>query len=510
MKKLIHTIIIFSLLAFVIVLYTGCGGGGNGAGDGDGSSPTAELSNKPDKLTHETEINITVSGTDVVSYEYYLDDGEWSGEISIATPITVSGLSVGSHFILVIAKNNNGVWQTGATIYTWTIQELEDPIAVLSNKPDDPTKETDINITVGGTGVVSYKYDLDGGGWSGEILIVTPITASGLSVGSHTIQVIAKSDSDVWQAEASATIYTWIIYEWEDPTWTRRYPIVIYNTGSVLTDYQIKVELVYDTDMDLDFDDIRFTDSDGTTLLSHWREIYTPSTSAIFWVKVPSIPEAATTTIYMYYGNPAAADTSEGDATFLFFDDFEDGIIDNPAVGWTSAGGCTGVVIKDDGTGNKVLYDGTGGGDNVHAGVSTWTDIAVSQKFKSIDDTVNHAGIIIRFDGPDDKVYGGIVRDTEAEIWIRINGTWTRVGNWTIPDVGIDWHVQELRISGLTIELYIDGEFIGFGNVLSAPEDGEAGFWCQYGQEGYRDDHIVRKYVLDEPIYNIGEEEQWE
>jgi hypothetical protein len=114
----------------------------------------------------------------------------------------------------------------------------------------------------------------------------------------------------------------------------------------------------------------------------------------------------------------------------------------------------------------------------------------------------------LRFDGPDDKVYGGIAHNTKAEIWIRILGTWTRVGDWTIPDAGTGWHVQDLRIAGDTIELYIDGEFIGAGNVLSAPEDGEAGFWCQYGQEGYRDDHIVRKYVLNEPTNSLGAEEK--
>ena len=75
--------------------------------------------------------------------------------------------------------------------------------------------------------------------------------------------------------------------------------------------------------MKADFSDIRFTDSDGTTLINYWLESETDSTSATFWVKIPSIPAApSTATIYMYYGNSAATSASNGDNTFEFFDDF--------------------------------------------------------------------------------------------------------------------------------------------------------------------------------------------
>ena len=77
---------------------------------------------------------------------------------------------------------------------------------------------------------------------------------------------------------------------WYFTSWSRRAPVTISNPGSGLTDYQVKVDVTYDADMQPDFDDIRFVDSDDSTALSHWRESYTASTSAIFWVKVSSIP----------------------------------------------------------------------------------------------------------------------------------------------------------------------------------------------------------------------------
>ncbi len=41
-------------------------------------------------------------------------------------------------------------------------------------------------------------------------------------------------------------------------------------------------------------------------------------------VKLPVLKTHATT-IYMYYGNADAQPVSDGNATFLFFDDFEEG-----------------------------------------------------------------------------------------------------------------------------------------------------------------------------------------
>ena len=107
--------------------------------------------------------------------------------------------------------------------------------------------------------------------------------------------------------------------------WSRRAPVTI--TGSTVgaqTDYQIKLEVTYDTDMQGDFDDIRFTAADGGTLLDYWLEVSTPSVASTFWVEVSSIPAwPATTTIYIYYGNLSASSVSNGQATFILFDGFD-------------------------------------------------------------------------------------------------------------------------------------------------------------------------------------------
>ncbi len=104
--------------------------------------------------------------------------------------------------------------------------------------------------------------------------------------------------------------------------WTRLKPITITNSNAALTNFQVMVTVAYDADMQADFDDIRFTDTTGT-ILNHWLESKTDSTTATFWVKVPSIAATGTTTtLYMYYGNSGVSTTSSASSTFIYGDDF--------------------------------------------------------------------------------------------------------------------------------------------------------------------------------------------
>jgi len=63
--------------------------------------------------------------------------------------------------------------------------------------------------------------------------------------------------------------------------WIYRKSITVNNSsGSTLTDYQVKIDVTYDSDMQADFDDLIFTTSDGSTLIDYWLESKTDSTTA--------------------------------------------------------------------------------------------------------------------------------------------------------------------------------------------------------------------------------------
>ena len=91
------------------------------------------------------------------------------------------------------------------------------------------------------------------------------------------------------------------------PNLPYRAPITVTNSlTSVLTDYQVKVNLGTSGPWSTfanDGSDLRFTASDGITEIPYWIESWNYGTSAVIWVKVPSVAASpATTTIYMYYG----------------------------------------------------------------------------------------------------------------------------------------------------------------------------------------------------------------
>ncbi|MFN6943853.1 MAG: DUF2341 domain-containing protein [Cytophagaceae bacterium] len=103
--------------------------------------------------------------------------------------------------------------------------------------------------------------------------------------------------------------------------------ISITNTDIPLSDFQVRVNLDFYAGMSSDFSNVRFSDTSGVTLYDYWVERVVEQTSAVFWVKIPSVPEGIS---YMKvsYCNPEAVSLSNGYATFDFFEDFDQGTLD--------------------------------------------------------------------------------------------------------------------------------------------------------------------------------------
>jgi hypothetical protein len=136
-----------------------------------------------------------------------------------------------------------------------------------------------------------------------------------------------------------------------NPSWTQRSAVTITGTGTALTNYQISLSVPWKANMEANFGDVRFVASDNATVLNYWMTNEVASTSATFWVEVPTIAASGTTTIYMYYGNPSAVTTSNIHTTFIFGDDFADPTYTadhiDPFIGGAST---QGVVIGTDGS----------------------------------------------------------------------------------------------------------------------------------------------------------------
>jgi hypothetical protein len=131
--------------------------------------------------------------------------------------------------------------------------------------------------------------------------------------------------------------------------WTYRKKITIDYTkiDAALTDFPVLVKL---TSSNFDFTkarsdgyDIRFTSSDGVTLLKYERERHDSTNSvAEYWVKIPFVSNTGNTEFYIYFGAPSASDgvdpTNVWDSNFFsvwHLNEASGNLIDSTANGQT-------------------------------------------------------------------------------------------------------------------------------------------------------------------------------
>ena len=104
------------------------------------------------------------------------------------------------------------------------------------------------------------------------------------------------------------------------------------NTG---TNYQMRVTVNYGSGVDsgeniylagacqANFGDVRFTDNTGVSLIDYWMEKKIDGNYALFWIEIRDDLSVYDKKIYIYYGKSGSTSIANGDATFIFFDDFE-------------------------------------------------------------------------------------------------------------------------------------------------------------------------------------------
>jgi uncharacterized protein YjdB len=141
-------------------------------------------------------------------------------------------------------------------------------------------------------------------------------------------------------------------------SWTYKVPITITNLGaSTLTNYQVSITLntsalVSAAKMQASGNDIRFTDASCTNL-PYWIESGMNTASTVIWINVNNIAPSTTTTNYLYYGNAGASAASDGNATFLLFDDFNGVTLDLAKWTFYQTGGGSTVV-----SGGTISFNG--------------------------------------------------------------------------------------------------------------------------------------------------------
>ena len=252
--------------------------------------------------------------------------------------------------------------------------------------------------------------------------------------------------------------------------WDYRKSITLSRASGAVTNYQMKLLVGEssgatgeDVDCDgkckTDFSDLRFTTSDKTTLLDYWIESIsgtTPNQLATVWIEFDSIGTGATT-FYMYYGNSSASAYSNGDNTFILFDDFNDNSLDTNK--WE--------VLQNTWEETGQLLKGTCPSSNSSTIISK-NQISVSDNF-AIESTIQtqyglstqnyQSGLMLN----DEKVYTSMMRG----YWLDLSGwdkwiIYDETGSYSesSADTGFDARnetLYSLRKNGTTHKLYING-----------------------------------------------------
>jgi len=207
--------------------------------------------------------------------------------------------------------------------------------------------------------------------------------------------------------------------------YTTRRKLTIDHTkiDSDLTDFPVLVKL---TSSNFDFSksnsdgyDIRFTSSDGTTLLKYERERHDSANQvAEYWVKIPSVSSSADTEFYIYYRTDDTADgadpTNVWDSNFKMVYHLKDlttsSVEDSTANGYDATKKATNEPVEADGKIAKG-QDFDGSNDYIHIGNNTLSNTDVS------------SGTVEAWVNPESLVNGNdhIVFDDEGTLRLDVN-----------------------------------------------------------------------------------------
>jgi hypothetical protein len=264
--------------------------------------------------------------------------------------------------------------------------------------------------------------------------------------------------------------------------WSYRKSHVINPASGAGTNYQVRIVAHYGSGTDsgedvylngkcrTDFGDIRFTRSDGVSLLDYWMEEKVDGDYAVFWVEVADDLSSNPVTIYIYYGKSDATTKSDASSTFICGTDFDkdDGFLIRDNGVDESFGDQTGEVRT--GGPNQELYFS---GDRTHQSwvkkqlASTLTqNFAIRIKFK-FDTGTGYSSV----DHPLCSIESGDYPQNDPNNYV-LSITWLVAQNYLVirefrgttytASNGIalslnTWYVAEMRVPGTTATLIVEG-----------------------------------------------------
>ena len=421
-----------------------------------------------------TSYNYTLEGTsytvgfdledvddDVDTMNLYLDDvlqKTWSSPSVGSYSWVVTVDSVKTYIIKINGTDdeNNDYLETTYLISYSTGSYID----VLS--PSEQYHNTVIGYTIesgSSDGLHNLTYSVENYGYSD-----TTITSNNADVVMDNIWDYDYDLNNTDYVYSVAFIYGdkyEITSNWYSSSWSHRVPLTI--TYSAVESYAtvnhtITIgDSVYTRDK-ANGDDWVITQSDGTTVCSHWLESYNAAGDSILWFNATSLSNGDTI-YYLYYGNSGASNSENPSNVFDSWDDFDTGYSDDDGLlssrGWSTVSGTP--KVEDIGTSSMVMeleVDDSGG-----------TNDQISNVFDSA-----LTNLMVHYDIYLDMTFGGqwYTDCSESATSIMLSRIDNDDGSWKYyvssytefnPVVDISdttWYKYDYLITGSDVDLYIN------------------------------------------------------
>jgi hypothetical protein len=379
------------------------------------------------------------------------------------------------------------------------------------------------NVNLSATSTNSWTFRNETGDLAGESYDVDGVTSCGSIRWDDSSCLLTEQTEYRWRNDDGGIGVP--DSEWFDADWGKRKQVRIANNdNAAYATATVKLTVAYDADMQTDFDDLRFTSSDGVTPIDFWIEKYTSGVSADVWITVADLAANDTVSTHMYYENVSASSVSSSVDTMIAADDFEDGDIAEYS-GQTSLfqvdagsafGGSFGLELN---AANK--------GTRLNPGIARF-DQAVAQgqtiRFMQYVDTAAGSSdevctlFGVQSPASANQNYGvcleqfGTDRITLAKNILSTDnfGTVTQLASSTVTyttgwyEIEVDW----LTDDSIDVRLYNpSGTLVtSVSAVDTAYSSGGYGF-TSWGQNGDWDSYIARPYLASKPTVFFGVEQ---
>ena len=172
----------------------------------EATRPETTIVAGPQESTSDTTATVSFASTEPGStFECSLDGGAYA---ACTSPHELSGLSVGTHELRVVATDGDGDADLTPAAYTWTVvaPDTEAPDTRIDTAPEDPTNLTDASFVFASEPGATYECALDGGAWTACAFAMTYLD---LAAGPHTFAVRATDASG--NTDESPATHAWIV-----------------------------------------------------------------------------------------------------------------------------------------------------------------------------------------------------------------------------------------------------------------------------------------------------------